>query len=72
MCFFFFCFPLCSLWFFVILKCAFSLNARCFSSELVFPCVLFLLQDIRKAVTMMKNIAVQLEKDNQTEKVSYY
>lgn len=30
------------------------------------------LQDIRKAVTLMKNIAVQLEKDNQTEKVCVY
>ncbi|KAL1202457.1 E3 SUMO-protein ligase MMS21 [Cardamine amara subsp. amara] len=28
-----------------------------------------MLGDIRKAVTMMKNIAVQLEKDNQTDKV---
>ncbi|CAH2053657.1 unnamed protein product [Thlaspi arvense] len=28
--------------------------------------------DIRKAVTMMKNIAVQLEKENQTEKVASY
>ncbi|CAN7001282.1 E3 SUMO-protein ligase MMS21 [Brassica rapa] len=27
------------------------------------------ISDIRKAVTLMKNIAVQLEKDNQTEKV---
>ncbi|CAN8269312.1 unnamed protein product [Cochlearia groenlandica] len=27
------------------------------------------ISDIRKAVTMMKNIAVQLEKDNQTDKV---
>ncbi|KAF2548852.1 hypothetical protein F2Q70_00023394 [Brassica cretica] len=27
------------------------------------------ISDIRKAVTLMKNIAVQLEKDNQTEKL---
>jgi len=35
-------------------------------------CFYFYLQDIRKAVAMMKNIAVQLEKENQTDKVGYY